>query len=144
MNSDQIRLGRLDLSATYFSTLPASQLPKMKNEITEFQATWKSDLQKIKTVSPETARAFGSLHLAMMKEGALSVKEKELIAMAIGLAQGCTECIFLHAEGAKKAGATREQVLEAAGVAVMMQGGPAFVHLPAVLAAFDHAPAPVT
>jgi AhpD family alkylhydroperoxidase len=114
----------------------------MKNEIIEFQATWKSDLQKIKAVSPETARAFGSLHLAMMKEGALPARDKELIALAIGLTQGCTECIFLHTEGARKAGATREQVMEAAGVAVMMQGGPAFVHLPAVIAALDHAALP--
>jgi len=115
----------------------------MKNEVSEFHAAWKSDLQKIKAFSPETARAFGGLHLAVMKEGALSVKEKELIAMAIGLAQGCAECVFLHTEGARKAGATHEQVLEAAGVAVMMQGGPAFVHLPVVIAALEHASAPV-
>lgn len=115
----------------------------MKNEVSEFQASWKSDLQRIKALSPETARAFGGLHLAMMKEGALSVREKELIALALGLAQGCNECVFLHTDGARKAGATREQVLEAAGVAVLMQGGPAFVHLPAVLAALEPAPAPV-
>jgi len=110
----------------------------MKTDVADFHAAWKSDLQKIKTLSPETARAFGGLHHAMMKDGALATKEKELIAMAIGLTQGCTECVFLHTEGAKKAGATREQILEAAGVAVMMQGGPAFAHLPVVLAALEH------
>jgi AhpD family alkylhydroperoxidase len=55
-----------------------------------------------------------------MKPGSLAVREKELIDMAVGLAQGCTECIYLHTEGALKAGATREQVVEAAGVAVLM------------------------
>jgi AhpD family alkylhydroperoxidase len=114
----------------------------MKNEVSEFHAVWKSDLQKIKLLCPETARAFGGLHLAMMKDGALSAKEKELIALAIGLAQGCSECVFLHTEGARKAGASREQVLEAAGVTVMMQGGPAFAHLPDVIAAVEHAYAP--
>lgn len=115
----------------------------MSKDVTEFHTTWKTDLQRIKSSSPETARAFGGFHLAMMKEGALPTRDKELIALAIGLTQGCAECIFLHTEGARKAGATREQVMEAAGVAVMMQGGPAFVHLPLVIAALEHsAPSP--
>lgn len=110
----------------------------MNQAVAEFQNNWKTGLQKIKTVSPETARAFGVFHLSMMKGGALPACQKELIALAIGIAQGCTDCIYLHTEGALKAGASREQVMEAAGVAVMMQGGPAFVHLPAVIAALDH------
>lgn len=111
----------------------------MSKSVPEFHTAWKSDVQKIRLVCPETARAFGGLHLATMKEGALSAREKELIALAIGLTQGCSECVFLHTEGARKAGASREQVLEAAGVAVMMQGGPAFAHLPDVIAAVEHA-----
>ena len=37
-----------------------------------------------------------------------------------------------------KAGATREQILEAAGVSVLMQGGPAFTHVPEVLTALEY------
>jgi AhpD family alkylhydroperoxidase len=103
----------------------------------QFLLQWKSDLQTLRTAAPDTVRAFGGLHAAAMAPGSLSVLHKELIAMAVGLSQGCTECIYLHAEGALKAGATREQVIEAAGVAVMMGGGPVFVHLPAVLEATD-------
>ena len=99
---------------------------------------WKEDFQKLRTAAPDVARAFGGLHVAMMKPGNLSTREKELIALAVGMTQGCTDCIWLHAEGSLKAGATREQVLEAAGVAVMMGGGPAFVHMPDVLKALDH------
>lgn len=116
----------------------------MSKDITEFHASWKAGLQKIKSILPETARTFGGLHLAMMKDGALLTRDKELIALAIGLTQGCAECIFLHTDGARRAGATREQVMEAAGVAVMMQGGPAFVHLPSVIAAWDQATLPPT
>jgi AhpD family alkylhydroperoxidase len=87
---------------------------------------------------PDLVRGFGTFHQAIMKEGALSVREKELIALGIGLAHRCTPCINLHVQGCIKAGATRDQVLEAAGVAVMMQGGPAFTHVPEVLAALDH------
>jgi AhpD family alkylhydroperoxidase len=109
----------------------------MKTNPNEFLNQWKSDLQKLRTVAPDVARAFGGLHMAAMKPGSLTVLEKELIATAIGMSQGCTDCIYVHTEGALKAGATREQVLEAAGVAVMMAGGPAFIHMPAVLDALD-------
>ena len=99
---------------------------------------WKAGFQKLRTDAPDVARAFGGLHVAMMKPGNLSTLEKELIALAVGMTQGCTDCIWLHAEGSVKAGATREQVIEAAGVAVLMGGGPAFVRMPDVLKALDH------
>lgn len=72
-----------------------------------------------------------------MKEGELTVKEKELIALAIGLAMRCKPCIYLHTYKCLDVGATREQIIEAAGVAVMMQGGPAYTHIPAVIDALD-------
>jgi AhpD family alkylhydroperoxidase len=111
----------------------------MNPSATEFLNRWKTNLPKLRADAPDVARAFGGLHVAMMKDGKLAARDKELIALAIGLAQGCTECIFLHAEGALKAGASREQVLEAAGVAVLMAGGPAFVHLPEVLEVVEQA-----
>lgn len=112
----------------------------MNATITEFHQKWKQDLLALGVQIPETARGFGSLHEACMRNGALATKDKELIALAIGITQGCTECIYLHAVGALKAGASREQVLEAAGVGVMMGGGPAFVHLPEVMAALEPIP----
>ncbi len=110
----------------------------MSNEVAAFFQGWQADRQKMKEQTPDLARSFGTFYQAIMKEGALSVREKELIALAIGLALRCTPCINLHVQGCLKAGATREQVLEAAGVAVMMQGGPAFTHVPEVLATLEH------
>jgi AhpD family alkylhydroperoxidase len=110
----------------------------MSSEVGTFFAAWQSDRQKMKARAPALAGAFASFHQALMKEGALSVREKELIALGIGLAHRCTPCIDLHVQGCLKAGATPEQILEAAGVAVMMQGGPAFTHVPEVLAALEH------
>ena len=72
-----------------------------------------------------------------MKAGALSVLEKELMALAIGLAVRCENCIYSHVQAAVHAGATRVQILEAAGVAVLMQGGPAYTYLPRVIEALD-------
>jgi len=87
---------------------------------------------------PDIMRGFGGLFQAVMKEGALSVREKELIALGIGLAVRCVPCINLHVEKALQAGATEEQILEATGVAVMMQGGPTFTHVPHVIHALEH------
>ena len=91
----------------------------------------------VKAAMPDAARGLGGLFQAVMKEGALSVREKELIALGIGLAVRCDSCIYAHVEKALKAGASREQVLETAGVAVMMQGGPTYTALPKVVEALD-------
>lgn len=85
----------------------------------------------------ELLKGFGGLHQAAMKESALGVREKELIALAIGLALRCENCIYSHVRAAIKAGATREQILETAGVAVMMGGGPTYTYLPRVSEALE-------
>ena len=58
-------------------------------------------------------------------------------ALAVGLAVRCKPCIYLHVQKALKAGASREQILEAAEVVVMMAGGPAYTHVPEVIKALD-------
>jgi AhpD family alkylhydroperoxidase len=86
---------------------------------------------------PDLIKGFAGLHQAAMKSGALTASEKELMAVAIGLAVRCENCIYAHVQAALNAGATREQVLEAAGVAVMMQGGPTYTYLPRIVEALD-------
>jgi AhpD family alkylhydroperoxidase len=91
----------------------------------------------MKQAAPEIARAFGGMFQKLMGEGALSVREKELIALAIGMAVRCDACMYAHAEKAVQAGATREQILELAGVLVTMQGGPGYVYVPKLLETLD-------
>jgi len=71
------------------------------------------------------------------QEGALSQKQKALIGLAIGLSKQCAQCIAYHAEAAFSFGATADEVLEAAFVAVLMDGGPAQSHLGLVLQAIE-------
>lgn len=85
----------------------------------------------------ETVKAFGGMHVAAMHAGALTTREKELIALGIGIATRCEPCIYAHVRAAVKAGADREQILETAGVAVMMSGGPGYTYLPRVVEALD-------
>jgi AhpD family alkylhydroperoxidase len=110
----------------------------MANDVKQFFERWSADQDKLKTLAPEMLRGFGGLFQATMKEGALPVREKELIALGIALTARCVPCINLHVEKCIKAGATAAQVLEAAGVAVMMQGGPAFTHVPEVVRALEY------
>lgn len=94
-------------------------------------------MKPVRAAMPDLLKAFGGLHQASMQPGALSLAEKELIALGIGLSVRCENCIYAHIQAALKAGATREQILEAAGVAVLMQGGPTYTYLPRVTEALD-------
>jgi len=57
-------------------------------------------------------------------EGALSVREKELVAIGISMYHRCEDCIVVHANGALRAGCTRQEILEAAGIAMVFGAGP--------------------
>ena len=57
--------------------------------------------------------------------------------LAIGITQRCDGCITLHMHDALRAGATREQVAEAIGVAVLMGGGPASTYATDAWRAFE-------
>ncbi|MGB7581885.1 MAG: carboxymuconolactone decarboxylase family protein [Sedimentisphaerales bacterium] len=103
----------------------------------EFFAKFKTDMDKMKAEIPDTLQGFGGLFQKVMKDGALTVKEKELIALGIGVASHCPPCIRSHVQKCLEAGATRQQILEAASVSVVMAGGPAYVHIPMVLDTLD-------
>lgn len=99
--------------------------------------TWPKTMGAMKSHAPAIGQGFGAMFQKLMGEGALSVREKELIAAAIGMAVRCEPCVFAHVEKAVKAGATREQLLEMAGVVVVMQGGPGYVHVPELIEAME-------
>lgn len=102
-----------------------------------FYRDWPARMSHAKASATDAAKGFGALYQSVMKPGALNVREKELVAVGIGIALRCEPCIYVHLEKALKAGATREQLMEAAGVAVMMQGGPGYTYLPVVVEALD-------
>jgi AhpD family alkylhydroperoxidase len=85
---------------------------------------------------PEVYAGFQGLHDAAFAKGALDVKTKELIALAIATAQHCDGCMASHARGAARSGATDAEVAEAMGVCIQMMGGPGTVYAPRAYAAF--------
>jgi AhpD family alkylhydroperoxidase len=93
----------------------------------------------LREMIPEVWRAHVELSTAATKEGELSSLVKELLALVISVTRECDGCIVAHARGASRHGATRQQVAEAMGVAISLNGGPGTVWGPRALRAFDDA-----
>lgn len=88
---------------------------------------------------PDVMKGFASLSSAAMAPGELAVGMKELLALSIAVTRECDGCIVAHARGCVRNGITRQQVAEAMGVAISMNGGPGTVWGPRALRAFDEA-----
>lgn len=109
----------------------------MSEKVKAFHEKFKKDMGKLQALAPDALKGFGSLFSAVMKDGALSLKHKELIALALGVSMRCEPCINLHVKKCLDCGATKEEILDAAAVAVVMQGGPSYTYLPMVLDALE-------
>lgn len=91
----------------------------------------KENLTKLKTMNelaPELMKAFWAFDKAAVAEGAIPVKYKELIAVAVALTTQCPYCIDIHTGNARKAGATDTELTEAAMVAAALRAGAAVTH----------------
>ncbi len=90
----------------------------------------------LRQMIPDVYAGFAELNKAAMAPGVLELKVKELLALAMGVTLRCDGCIATHARGAASAGATREEVAEAIGVTLLMNGGPGTVYGPRAYDAF--------
>jgi len=100
-------------------------------------ATTRDNLDNYLAEQPHGAAGFTTLHQAAMADGALSLKQKELIALAIGIARQCSDCIGFHTQAAIKAGASKAEIAETVTVSMMMGGGPAYMYGARALEAYD-------
>ena len=91
---------------------------------------------QLRQAIPGVFKAYADMHHAVVTDGALSAKVKEIIALSIAVTRECDGCIAAHARSAVRAGATAEEVAEAMGVAILMNGGPGTVYGPRALEAF--------
>jgi AhpD family alkylhydroperoxidase len=85
-------------------------------------------LKKLDELAPEVMKTFWAFDKAAFAEGALSVKQKQLIAVAVALTTQCPYCIELHNKAARTAGATDAELAEAAMVAAAMRAGGSVTH----------------
>jgi AhpD family alkylhydroperoxidase len=77
---------------------------------------------------PGPMSGFARLHKKAVEDGALNAKTKEMMALAISIVVGCEGCIAYHVHDAVQAGATRQELLETIGVALLMGGGPGSIY----------------
>lgn len=77
---------------------------------------------------------FGSLDDSAYQDGAVDRKHKELMGLAISVAARCEECVLYHVDGARDAGASREEIVETIKVAVAATGS---VSMPTARFAFE-------
>jgi AhpD family alkylhydroperoxidase len=95
-----------------------------------------STIGQIATVSPDIVRGYRAISDAGQKSGKLDAKTHELISLAVAVTRQCDGCITVHTEAALKAGATKEELVEALGVAVAVNAGAALVYSARTLDAF--------
>ena len=85
-------------------------------------------MREFRLLSPDTVQAYQGLSHAGDKANLLGAKTREPIALAVGVTRQCDGCIAVHSAAAVKAGATREEIAEALGVAVTVNAGAALVY----------------
>ncbi len=77
---------------------------------------------------PELAEKFFAYYGAVMGDGALSAREKSLMALAVSHAVQCPYCIAAYSKKALACGADLDQMTEAVHVATAIRGGASLVH----------------
>jgi AhpD family alkylhydroperoxidase len=90
----------------------------------------------LRDASPDVWAGFAQLHRAAVADGVIPARIKELMALSIAVVKRCDGCIAYHAKAAARRGATPDEVAEALGVALLMDGGTASVYGPRAWAAY--------
>jgi AhpD family alkylhydroperoxidase len=86
---------------------------------------------------PELLKGFAALNRGAATTKHLDAKTREFIALAVAITTRCQGCIDAHVRKAKAAGATKEEIAEALGVAVALNAGAALTYSLHVLDAMD-------
>jgi len=78
--------------------------------------------EKFAEKMPGLESAFGAVRDEVYRDGALDLKTKRLLSLAVGLRAGCKNCILAQTTLALDAGASVEEILETCSVVVSMSG----------------------
>lgn len=84
--------------------------------------------REMKALHPEIVKGFTALSAASHTTRHLDAKTREFIALAVAITTKCEGCIEAHVKKAKAAGATKEEIAEALGVAIALNAGAAFTY----------------
>ncbi len=84
--------------------------------------------QRYAELVPDAFKGFVAFDAASLKEGAISKKHKELMAVAVALTTQCPYCIDVHTKAARKAGANDQEFAETALLTAALRAGGAMTH----------------
>ena len=87
-----------------------------------------SKLKDLDANAPEAMKAFVAFDKAALAAGAIPVKYKELMAIAVALTTQCSYCIAIHSNKAREAGASEQEISEVVMIAAALRAGAAITH----------------
>lgn len=93
---------------------------------------------------PDVMQGFSAMAGAATRDGALSKKVKELLALGIAISTRCDGCIGFHTEALIKLGCTKAEFEETLGLAVYMGGGPSLMYAGHAMTAWEQFGGPET
>jgi AhpD family alkylhydroperoxidase len=100
-------------------------------------------VKEIGTSNPELVKAYAAFHHANSASKHLDGKTRELIALAVAATLRCDGCINVHSEAAVRHGASKDEIVDALGVAVMVNAGATMVYSAHTIDALNtYAPSP--
>lgn len=102
----------------------------------EYRGQVQAMVGEIAKTSPDIVRGYRTISEAANKTGKIDAKTRELIALAVAVTVRCDGCITIHTDAAIKHGATKEEIVEALGVAITVNAGAALVYSARTLDAF--------
>lgn len=85
-------------------------------------------LKSMEASAPEAIKAFWAFDKAAMAAGAVPVKYKELMALAVAFTTQCPYCIEIHSKRAREAGGSDQEIAEVVAVAAALRAGAAITH----------------
>jgi len=108
----------------------------MMRDWKEYKGQVGGAIQEMGAADPDLVKAYAALHRASAASHHLDGKTRELIALGVAVSLRCDGCINVHTEAAIGAGASKEEIVEALGVAVMVNAGATMVYSAHVIDAF--------
>jgi len=94
-------------------------------------------VKEMATANPELVKAYAGLDHANARSTHIDAKARELIALGVAITLRCDGCINAHTDAAIQAGATKEEIIDALGVAIMVNAGAAMVYSARTIDAFN-------
>ncbi len=101
----------------------------MKNRLTEFREKREELNEKTLELGHLGIKRFFNMDSNTYRDGALDSKTKELLGLVASTVLRCNDCIDYHLEQCAKTGSTKEEIVDAMNVALIVGGSIVIPHL---------------